>query len=424
MPAVSPRLILVAALVALALLAAGCRTSKETDQVAYIIEMGIDKAPAGKLKVTYRTMLPRAVGGPQGAGQETPGGPYIIKSFDAANTAEAHNLLGTGLSRYPNLNHLKAILIGEELAREGVGDIVAPLVRYREYRSGTFIAVVRGRAADWMTVSHPGLDYVLSKYWENTMISLDDGSYYTRSELHDFYLRLKNPGGAAYATYVGLTALGGADRPADAGPPGDRADAYLPGGIPRTGAGNNVEFAGAAVFAGDKMVGALDTGQTRVLRILNDDFPRGFFVLADPLAPGKTVNVHLRNGGKPSVAVTLDDGREAIAVNLFLEGELTGVPSGLNYEAPDRHKLLEDTVAALVAGEVRGFIAHTQQLGSDVFGFGYRLRPHFATYRDMAAADFPALYRAAAVDVKVTVKIRRTGLLWRTSPYLPAAGGQ
>ncbi len=418
------RLVLLAGLVALALLLAGCRTSRETDQVAYILEMGIDKAAGGKIRVTYRTMIPRAVGGPQGAGQEPRDGPYVITGFDAVNTAEAHNLLSTAISRYSNLNHVKVILIGEELAREGVADIVAPFARYREYRSGTFVAVVCGRADAWITANQPRLDYILSKFWENMMISLDESAYYPRTEMHSFYLRLKNPGGSAYATYVGLNKLAGADRPAAEKPPGEMADAYLPCDIPRTGTENPVGFAGAAVFAGDRMVGTLDTRQVRALRILNGEFPRGFFVVADPLAPGKTINISLRNGRKPEITVRLEDGRETIAVAVVLEGDITGLFSGINHEEAGRRDLLEEHLAGIVAAEIRDLVSHTQRLGSDVFGFGYRLRSQYPTYREMAAVDFPALYRTAAVDVRVTVKIRRTGLMWRTSPVLPPAGGQ
>lgn len=420
----APRLVLLAALVALAVLTAGCRTSRETDQVAYIIGMGIDKAADGKFMVTYRIMIPRAVSGPQGTGQEVRGGPNMATSYIAANTAEAHNLLGTGTSRYTSLHHLKGILIGEEIARDGVGDILAPLVRYREYRGSVFINVVRGKAGDWMKANNPKIDYVLSKFWENTMISVDESSYYPRTELHDFYLRLKNPGGSVYAAYVGINPMTGEDKPAAEKLPGDIGDAYLPTDIPRTGTENPVEFVGAAVFAGDRMVGTLDTRQVRALRILDDNFPRGFFTIADPLAPGKKLNVSLRNGRDPVIKVGLEDGRETIAVAVVLEGDITGLFSGINYEEPGRRALLEEHLAGIVAAEIRDLISHTQMLGSDVFGFGYHMRSQFPTYREMAAADFPALYRTAAVDVRVTVKIRRTGLMWRTSPVLPPAGGQ
>lgn len=413
------RLTLIAIITGLAVLVAGCHWGKETDEVAFITAMGIDKAENDKIKVTYRIMIPRAVGGAQGGGQELPGGPGIMNTIVAANTAEAHNLLSTIMSRYANLAHMKSILISEEVARSGVGDLIAPLVRYREYRGSIFIHVVKGTAADYLAKNKPKIDYLTVKSAETFMRTADESSYYVRADVHDFYIRLKNPGGSPYANYIGINPLTGEDKPVGEKLPNDKADAYLPGGIPRTAAESPIEHIGAAVFAGDKMVGALDTKETRILALLQNKFPHGFFIIDDLLQAKKPVNINLRNGSKPEISVDLVDGREVIKIKVLLEGEITSIPSGVNYEKGEYHQRLEAEVSNLVKQQMEGFIQHTQELGSDVFGFGYYLRPKFATYSEMRKANLTALYKTAEAEVEVTTKIRRTGLMWRTSPYKP-----
>ena len=86
------RFILSVIVVGLFFLMTGCRTTQETDQVAYIVAMGVDKAEDGKVKVTYQLITPRAVGGSQGGGQSTQGEPTILNSITALNTAEARDL--------------------------------------------------------------------------------------------------------------------------------------------------------------------------------------------------------------------------------------------------------------------------------------------------------------------------------------------
>ena len=61
-------------------------------------------------------------------------------------------------------------------------------------------------------------------------------------------------------------------------------------------------------------------------------------------------------------------------------------------------------------------IKHTQELGTDPVGFGLYLRPKFGNTGELSQTDLTALYQAAAINVHVTAKLRRTGLIWRTTP--------
>lgn len=408
-------------IMALSVLLAGCRTSKETDEVAFIVAMGLDKAEQGKIKVTYQIVVPRAAGGLQGTAQEIKGGPAIISSITAPDIPEARNLLSASMSRYANLSHMKAIIISEDLAQSGISDIIAPLQRYREFRGGIFILVVKGKAEDFMAGNQPKFDYLPTKFYESFEFSSEQSSYHLRADLHDFYIRLKDQGASPYATYIGLNPLTGEDKPAGEKSPNIKADDYLAGDIPRTGTANPGEFIGTAVFSGGKMVGTLDSAETRLLAILKSDFPRGFMVLADPLEAQKALTVNMRLGSAPKIDVDLIDGQEVIKINLFLEGEMASIPSGINYEKVGYREPLEEEISKLVTQEMQGFIRHTQELGSDVAGFGYHLRSHFSTYDKLQEANLEELYKTANVEVQVTTKLRRTGLLWRTSPYKPTA---
>jgi len=169
------------------------------------------------------------------------------------------------------------------------------------------------------------------------------------------------------------------------------------------------------------MIGSLDNKEARIIAMLQNNLPRGFVVVTDPLEPSKTINVNLRNGSKPKIDVDMIDGREVIKISVFLEGEASGIPSGINYEQEQFRELLENEISILVTEEIESFVRHTQELGCDVFGFGAYLRPHFATYDELIKVNLEQLYKTADVKVQVATKIRRLGLMWRSSPYKPTA---
>jgi len=412
----------IAAALILALLAAGCHSAKETEDIAFVTCMGVDKAEQGRLKVTYEIEIPRAMGSPQvqGAGSGASDGSSMVNTVVAANTAAAHELLTATVSREINLTHLRVFLISEELAREGIEDLIAPLVRYREYRGSMYVCVVKGSAAEYILANKPKVDYLPSKFWESFMLASSQSSYYLPWEVHDVYLRLKNPGGSACAAYIAINPMSDGGKAAGASGPGEKTPGYLAGDLPRGGTANPPEFAGLAVFSGTRMVGTLDTEETRTLAILEGKLSQGIFALEDPLAPERIINIRLRNGARPKIRARLTNGQEDIDIDVLLEGEITAITSNINYEEKYRG-LLEQRISEVVTMKIRNLIRRTQELGSDVAGFGFYLRPGFTTYDELEKINLEELYRTAHVSVKVTTRIRRTGMMWRSSPYKPGA---
>ncbi len=412
------------AVICLAVLLAGCHGARETEDTAFITALGIDRAEDGKVKFTYTIEIPRALGYSGGGTPAAVDGPAVTTVIVAPSVAEARNLLTSTMSRYSDASHLKAILIGEDLARAGIGDVIAHFTRFREYRDTIFVFVVGGTAENFIHKNIPIVDYLPSKWYESMVLSSTENNYSTRTDVHALYLGLKDPGRAACATYLAVNPLTGRDQPSGTRSPGTRTDPYIAGGIPRSGTGNPAEVAGLAVFAADRLVGVLDTTEVRTLAILRDRYRNNRFLVDDPLQPGKIIHLMLRNGAKPDIDATLVDGRMSIRVDVFLEAELISNPSGINYEKGEKRKLLEERVSALVTRDIADFISHTQKLGSDVFGFGRFLRAHFITYDKFVQADAESLYPAAAVHVSVTTSLRRSGLMWRTTPYKNPAAGQ
>ncbi|MDT8899930.1 Ger(x)C family spore germination protein [Anaeroselena agilis] len=405
------RLITLACLLA-ALLTAGCNGSQETDEVAFVLTVGIDAAPGGQLNVTYRVAKPSALGGEGGkggAGEISP-----ILTINAPSLAVARDLLNSQTARAPSMVHVKVVVIGEELARKGIGDAIGPLLRFREFRGSMFIHVADGTTAEKLIrANKPPLEKLPTRWLEGMMSTSGETGYYPRTFLHDFYVRLKAGSGSPYATLSGIKT---GKRPPSVEPAaGEKTGEYLPGEIDVRG-GNPGQVIGTALFRGDKMVGKLTSEETRMLAMLTGEFRHGYITVEDPLQPKSSVNINLRPGRSPKIDVTLADGRVVIDVDIMLEGEVTSIGSGINYEDAGYNQQLEDQVSAVVRADIEKLIRYTQQLGSDPVNFGKYLRSRFATYDEFRRFDFDGKYPAAEVSVRVTTQLRRTGLMWKTTP--------
>jgi hypothetical protein len=238
--------------------------------------------------------------------------------------------------------------------------------------------------------------------------------------LHEFYTRLKTNSGAPLAVGYGLNPLDGQGQSSGA-EPGGKTQTYLPGDLPRQG-GDPVEFAGMAVFNADKMVGYLDTGETRALSILLNKFVNGFLSVPDPLAKTHLVTMNVRNGRAPKITIDISGENPAINVNVLLEGEITGLPTGIAYEKTEYLNLLETQVSNTLQRQIADMLVRTQEWGTDVADFGYFIRPKFMTMGELQNYGWDRRFPQATFTIKVTTELRRAGLMRKTQEIRREAG--
>jgi spore germination protein KC len=397
------------------ILSTGCSNgAKETDEVAYVIGIGIDATDGDKVDVTYRIAIPRALStGGGGAGSDKTSELVTIR---ATNLAEARNFLNSIVARSPNLSHTKALVIGEKLARKGVNKSLGPIFRFREFRGTIIIGIISDgtTAKEFMAKSKPALEILPSKYYENQALNAAESGYFMRTTLHDFYGNMKSNSRSAYAVFLGINPLNGLDRPNGQSTLPSKADQYVAGYIPRLG-GNPAEALGTAIFCKDKMVGTLTNEETRMLSILEGDFPGDFMVVQDPMHPQDSVNIRLRLMNDPQITVGLLNKQAMITIKVFLEGEITAIPSGVNYEF-QYQQMLEEQISLAIKQNMEQMLRKTQELDSDVAGFGYYARSNFSNFDDFMAMDWDEVYSQSTIKVDIVTEIRRNGLMQQTAP--------
>lgn len=402
------RIIFIVLCCSMALLLSGCNGAQESEEQAYIIALGLDKGVESQIEITYQLSLPKPEGGKGEEGKNS-----AIITNTAVNLAESLNLLNSMIALSPKLSHVKVIVIGEELARTGVMTIVAPFMRHREFRGSMFVLVACGSAKLFLEKNQPIFNISPSKYFELMLGSSVDSGYYLRTSFHQFYQRLKSHSGQPYVTLVGVNPRSGQGEFSSKKVAGEKNNGYQAGDIPRQG-GNAVEFAGTAIFSGDKMVGILSTTETRLLAMLLGEEYRGFLSVEDPLDANYFVNMNLHLGEKPKIKVVLQEGEPVIRIQILLEGDFSNIPSGIHYEEQSYLTLLEAQVNKIYEQQMRNLITRTQILQADVVGFGYYLHPAFQTNQEYEKYQWHKKYPTAKVDIQITTKIRRTGLMLKT----------
>lgn len=413
-------------LIVLMIVTAGCNGAHEADHLAYVVAMGIDKGENNKLNITYQIAVPRQFIGGSGDSDSSDGRDGgSVKSFinitiSAFTIAESRNELKSVVPLIPVFYHAKMIIFGESLAQSGLSDILGPLFRYHEYRGSMYVAVAKGSAQDFLERNKPAITNLTAKYYELMMQSDIGSGFYLSTSLHAFYKNMKGVGSDSYAAYVAANPKVRAETmPPDTK---EKAEGYkevpqVAGDMSRIG-GDDAEFMGTAIFSGDKMVGVLNSSQTRLVSLFLTRLSSSYITIEDiqPSAEKKGINLQFWASDPPEITTEIVEGKPVAHIHLQLEGDLTSVSSGINYEVPEYRQQLENRLSQLLTQDLRGLIFYLQECDSDVLGIGDYFRPKFKTLPEFINFNWKEQYKDAQIDGDVQFKIRRTGLMLKTNP--------
>jgi spore germination protein KC len=120
----------------------GCWSRTELNELGIVAALGIDKTEEGYL-VTAQLINPSEI-----AGQARSGRTEVVSFKKSGETIyEAVRRLSTDSPRRIYVAHLREVVFGEELAKEGIGKALDVLSRQHEMRSDFFITIAKGSTA-------------------------------------------------------------------------------------------------------------------------------------------------------------------------------------------------------------------------------------------------------------------------------------
>ncbi len=400
-----------------------CFDAREVDDEVYALVLGIDKGTSNKVRLTIQYPTYKSGGGNEGQeknkggmgnSNETAGA--NIHTIEAKSPLEALDMYGMATSRRVSLMHLKNVIISEDLAREGLQDYLAPMARYREARRIVDIAVVKGTAQKYIQENKPTIGESLSKATELMAVQANNTSFFPRVTFFDFYRGMLSTYNQSYTAYTGINEfkeLTEERAPIEAAMNGD--DGFTPGTLPRSGVAKN-EFVGTALFSADKMVGYLNSEETRYFLMIIGKFKKGIIEIKDVNAPEKVIPMDFRPSRKPVVKASFKKGKPVIDLKLEMEADIGAIPSRNNYEDKNNIEKLNEHAGKYIQEKVTDVVTKVKnQYRTDVLGFGEKVAGYFPTIQEWEKYDWLKHFPETKVNIEVNVNIRRTGTMIKSS---------
>ncbi|TLS48316.1 Ger(x)C family spore germination protein [Paenibacillus antri] len=364
-------------LISFALALAGCWDQREIEERTSVVAIGVDRDETDPklLSISVQIPIPIKIAGSSGGGGGS-GDPVRVMRASGRTMIEAFNNLQRRVNQQLFYGHTRVIAIGEEMAKNGLDEVMDAFRRDPQIRRLLWPIVVKGKAVELLQTK-PELEQIPTVF---LMSLIENGAETGRIpdvNLGKFYINLSSNSEHPFLNYM------------EVGPTG-------------------VRWAGIAVFKEDKMLGTLDDQQTW-----------SFMRIAERQNGGPIVFPHKGNEDELLSFTTdttrvdetyrLENGRVQAKFTVYVEGDLIAKSFDTDFSGPSQIAELERGAERYLEEEARKLMDTLQnEYDADILGVGSKLRAyHPRIWREVRDADY---FAEADIKVNYRVKLRRTGM--------------
>jgi spore germination protein KC len=366
-----------------ALLLTGCWDKREIESLFIVTAVGLDAAEEeGEMEVTFQISKSKdsSSGNKESSGDESSS---ILLKSESKTVLEAMEEQNRNSSRTLLLQHNQVILLGSELAEQGVKERLDMFLRNQQARMEVLVLVADGQAGETLGAkvsqeTTPGI------YLSRMMQDLRRTSLHYNVRLLDFISRLRDGTSAPIAPIV-------------------KAE--------KEGEKETLTVDGLAVFQGDKMVGRLDNDETMGYLWALGKVRQGDVAAEDD--QGRAAFIILRLNTSRKTSLRPDGGvKVTLEVEAILRvGELQGF-------AQTPLEELRPALTALAQEQIKKQILDTaeraRELGADIYGFGRSVHTEHPREWKELEGRWDELFQDLELDVQVKVQVPEPGQIIQT----------
>lgn len=364
-------------IILLVFLLSGCWDQREVEERSVVLAIGIDKAEDDPelLELSYQIPIPLKIAGAK-SGVSGGGSPVHVVSGKGRTIYEAFNDMQRKLNQQVFFGHTRTVIFSEELAREGIGEILDVFRRAPQIRRLLWPIVVKGRALDALHVL-PDLEQIPTVYLMNLIENGIRLGTIPDMSLGGAFVRVRNPSEELFLNYFMAHE-------------------------------KKMEWQGIAVFKGDRMIGKLNDEQAWSFMQMALGKNGIHLIVPYEADPERLLSVHLETNAV-HYTFTEKNGAVQAEIRVVAEVDLNNRAFALHVSTPDVIEKLERSVKHYLEQRAKETVKMLQEdYQSDVLGLGNYIRAyHPEIWSQIKNTDyFPNLQ----IQVNYTVKLRRTGM--------------
>ncbi|MFC3040731.1 Ger(x)C family spore germination protein [Virgibacillus xinjiangensis] len=373
----------------LALLLPGCWDARELTDLSITTALGIDKQD-GQYTVTAQILNPGEVAGETVTTRTA----VSIYTMTGDTLFEAIRKLTTVSPRRLYLAHLRMVVFGEEIAREGVSDVLDFLSRDHDMRTDFYFAVARENTAENLLKVMTPLEQIPADKMAG-MLETTERSWASvgSTSIDELIASMSSTGKEANIT--GIVISGDPDV-------GTNLD-----NVERIDSITMLEAKGMGIFQNDRLIGWMNEEQSQTVNILNSKVTNTVTWVPCGEDGKITAEVFEIN---PEITGTVEGDQPKIKVKVTEEADIADVACVINLRDPKKINELEKGFEESLQKKWKKSVDEIRGLGTDVFGFGEVIRRANLDYWKKVEDDWGEIFaNELEVELEVEFQIKKTG---------------
>jgi spore germination protein KC len=367
----------------------GCWDRHELNDLAITVGVGFDKS-GDEYLVTAQIVNPNEVASKKGAGYSTP---ITTLSARGISILEAARKLTTSAPRKLFASHLRIIVIGEELAREGVSKVMDGITRDHEIRSDFYIIVARDTtAAKVLQILTPIEKIPANKMFKTLETSEKAWAPTVSVRIDQFITQLSEPATESVLTGIRIE--------------GDPEKGSSKSSLAKTKPITNLQYTGLALFKKDKLVDWLNEDESKGYNYIIGNVKSTMGHLKCP--KGGTITVEIIRANSKIKGV-VKNGKPEINIHIMLEQNISEVQCDINLLDPDTIRELEKIGASYLKKVMYASINKAKENKADIFGFGEAIEDASPKMWKKLESNWQDEFAKLQVNIITDLHIRRLG---------------
>lgn len=384
------RLIIIMLLMTIVL--TGCWNRRELNELAIAVGFGVDK-DGEQYRFSVQVVDPGEVAANKGGTSGRT--PVTMYHMSAPTIFEALRKMTTVSPRKIYNSHLRILVIGEEVAKDGLGEVLDFVSRDQEMRTDFYIVVAREghTAEEALKILTPIEKIPANNLFHSLAASAKAWAPSTTVTLDQLIADLVSEGKQPVLTGLRIN--------------GNAQIGQTNSNLEKIDNAATLQYTGLAVFKEDKLIGWLNQNDSIGYNFILNNIKSTVGDLACP-GGGKMVIEVIRSDTK--VKGFVEKGKPRIEVKSRIEANVGEMACHLDLTKTNNIAEIEKIASKRVQDLMNQTVSKVQKLYKvDIFGFGEAVHRANATAWKAWKKDWDAQFAKLPVDCKVEVKIRRLG---------------
>ncbi|MGG2106620.1 Ger(x)C family spore germination protein [Lysinibacillus pakistanensis] len=383
---------LICFLLILPLLLSGCWSKRELNELAIVLALGIDKVD-DEFELSVQVVDPSEISTRKPSTGRTPVITYHAKGETIFEAIRKMTVLA---ARKPYFSHLRIVVIGEELAKEGINEALDLISRDHEFRNDFDVILShQASAKDVLNVLTPIEKVPANKMLNSLRVSEKVWGSTISINIDDLVNTLNNNEKSATLSAIEIH--------------GDPKLGMDQTNVKKVKTPVLLKYAGLAVFKKDRYIGLLTEDESRGLSFINDKIESTIEIIA--CKKGGTLSTEITKSTS-KVKGNFKKGSPQINVHIDVEQNVGEVECNMKLSNNKSIKYINKKTEEIIKQQVENTIRTVQQnYQVDVFGFSEVLHRSDAKQWKKIKKDWDTIFPELPIKVEVHVDTQGLGTM-------------